>query len=1491
MNKSAISLLVFLCLVLTLSASAFQPSSGSRPAYAADLLKVKLSSEAIQRAALPQGLYAEAASFGINELDQLMSLNGGSKVIRAHRRVKDTAWEARTGFNRWFLIKLDGRVSVEQALASFRANRYVEEAGYEYYAYTTAVPNDTFYANNWGHNNTAQLPVYQSGGHTGPGVGTIGYDVNMQAAWDQSQAYGSASIVIAIIDTGVDTAHPDLRLMAGYDYGDNDSNPMDDSADPGHGTACSGVAAGRANNALGVTGVAGGCTVMPLKIADSGGTMAFTYIENAITHAADYGAHVISMSLGAEGGAQEGSVPSTDATLEYAYAAGVVILAATANSNTSAIAYPSNHNKVISVGASSPTGQRKSDTSSDGEYWWGSNYGLATQDDPKAVDIMAPTILPATDITGTGNGYDTSSDYYMWFNGTSCATPYAAGVAALLLSKDPGLSPAEVRTAMVSTAIDMTIDGGAGWDRYTGYGMVDADAALLSLTPGLPTCQITAPANGATLDLNSNIQIDVTATDSDGSITGVAFYIDDALQYTDNSAPYSWTWDTSGSSGGVHFIKAIATDNSSNTRESEISITLLAPPDEGFESGNFTAYPWVNSSAVPWTVQSAEKYSGSYAARSGAIGDSQQTDLSVTLNVTGAGSISFFQKVSSESGYDYLRFFIDGVQQGQWSGAGSWTLQSYAVSAGSRTFLWRYYKDINTVGGSDCAWIDHIIFPPTGVFYAPPQNLSASAGNGFVNLSWQAPASGTPTGYKLYKDSVLLATLSGLSYTDSAVINGTTYSYYLIAVYSDGESAATTSVTATPSDQTTVSIGSGTSTTGTRDGCPININKASLHGQSVYTQAELSAAGITGPAVITQLGFYVNSAPNLALPNFVIRMKHTTAADVSSWQTSTGLVSVYSNSSYMPVAGGYHLLTLSNPFTWNGIDNILVDTAFSPVSSTSRSGTVRYSSITSGYLFVTGTTDVSNTFTGGSLTAYRPNIQLTFSAPIQAPFAQGFESGPGNWLFANGSQTNKWARGGAAFNTGDYGLYVSNDNGTSNAYSTGSTSIVHACSAVSFPSGTQSWKLRFNWKAQGEGSTDYLKVYLVDATTTLVAGTLLGSGQLGGTYNLSSAWQELTLDIPSGVNGQTKLLVFSWANNASAGTQPPAAIDDIRIVPGSQSDAAVVIDNSVTLVPPPVTDPSSNLINPELVITNISQTEGYALVYTGYNSIGAPYAEAGLDFVITGLDLAGSTITFSHNLGFVPAMLAYKVGDSGAWNIVNNPGDWTASTAWFTVPAAKAEGDIYAAFPNSGDGTLPVELSSFTATINAHNKVLLTWVTQSEDNCLGYHIFRNSSDALDSAIDLQNLVQATNTSQQQVYIFEDAELQEDGIWYYWLQSLDMDGSNAFFGPISIAYSGDGGNNNPGVPLVTKLLDAYPNPFNPSTTIRYSILTPGELSLEIFNTRGQKVKCFTVTHSQPGYYELNWDGKDSSGQQTASGVYLYRMSIGSYHSVKRMVLSK
>ena len=254
MRKILFLFSVFFSMCLVLSASAKLHEVGDRPAYASDRIIIKLTSEAKGRADLPQDLQTEKTTFGIASLDEKMARNSGSRLKRAHRRVNDIVWEQNTGFDRWFIIMLDGSTDVHTALSDFLTDPEVEDAGLEYFAYTQAVPNDSLYTTNWGHNNTGQ----------GPGGGGSGWDSDAQLAWDQAQGYGSSSIIIAIIDTGVDTAHLDLRLVTGYDYGDNDPNPMDDSSKPGHGTACAGVAAAKANNGIGVAGIAGGCSVMPL---------------------------------------------------------------------------------------------------------------------------------------------------------------------------------------------------------------------------------------------------------------------------------------------------------------------------------------------------------------------------------------------------------------------------------------------------------------------------------------------------------------------------------------------------------------------------------------------------------------------------------------------------------------------------------------------------------------------------------------------------------------------------------------------------------------------------------------------------------------------------------------------------------------------------------------------------------------------------------------------------------------------------------------------------------------------------------------------------------------------------------------------------------------------------------------------------------------------------------------------------------------------------
>lgn len=464
----------FLCLILSatiLYIHALPNANLEKPQFAPDKIIIRLTEAAYKHTNIPEEMYAEAVSFNIEELDDLLTELGVTKIIRAHRKVKDTAWEKQTGFDRWFLLTVPDGTDIRKAIAFLKTNQFIDNAIPEYYAYLDYIPNDQYYPYNWGHNNTAQYCCQEPG----EGVGLVGFDSNAEAAWNDTQGLGTASVVIAILDTGVDLTHPDLRLVPGYDFGDNDPDPSDNSNSPGHGTCCAGIAAAKGNNVIGVTGIAAGCSVMPLKVADYNGNLEWTYITNALTYAADNGADIISMSFGTS--LDFAAIPTTDIAIRYAYNQGLVLFGSSGNSNMQKFDYcPASHPCVIAVGAASPCGSKKSTVSCDGEYWWGSNWGPDIQDDPAAVDVMAPTILPTTDIMGAG-GY-TANDYHMQFNGTSCSCPYAAGVAALLLSKYPSLTPAEVRMILTSTATDMTIDGGEGWDMYTGYGLVNASAAL-----------------------------------------------------------------------------------------------------------------------------------------------------------------------------------------------------------------------------------------------------------------------------------------------------------------------------------------------------------------------------------------------------------------------------------------------------------------------------------------------------------------------------------------------------------------------------------------------------------------------------------------------------------------------------------------------------------------------------------------------------------------------------------------------------------------------------------------------------------------------------------------------------------------------------------------------------------------------------------------------------------------------------------------------------
>lgn len=136
---------------------------------------------------------------------------------------------------------------------------------------------------------------------------------------------------------------------------------------------------------------------------------------------------------------------------------------------------------------------------------------------------------------------------------------------------------------------------------------------------------------------------------------------------------------------------------------------------EGFESGNFEAFDWQNDATRPWYVVNQNSYEGQYCANSGSIGNYESSSLTITSEFNQAAEFSFYYKVSSEDSYDFLYFYVDNEMKDRWSGEVGWTMASYSIPAGTHTLKWKYEKDSSMEGGSDCAWIDNVTFPPTTV--------------------------------------------------------------------------------------------------------------------------------------------------------------------------------------------------------------------------------------------------------------------------------------------------------------------------------------------------------------------------------------------------------------------------------------------------------------------------------------------------------------------------------------------------------------------------------------------------------------------------------------------------------------------------------------------------------------------------------------------------------------------------------------------------------
>jgi subtilisin family serine protease/subtilisin-like proprotein convertase family protein len=336
-------------------------------------------------------------------------------------------------------------------------------------------PNDTLLPRMWNIKNTgSNIPNNIQG--------TPGCDMNMELAWDITT--GNPNVLLAIIDTGIDTNHTDLRpnlcdRTLWYDAYDNDQKPYDEYY---HGTGVSGTAIGVGNNIAGVAGIAFNCRVMPVRVFGPA-PAAFTtdlILAKGLNWAWSHGAAVMNCSWG-------GGIPGPLIThaiqnaVNYGRSGkGSVVFGGAGNADTNVVIYPASMSEVIGVGGLSPCNQRKSKVSCDnigGVQDWGACYG-------EGMEIVAPCTYIGTTELGGG--------WCICGNGTSVSSPLAAGVAALMISKNINLSGDSVKMIIEKYArkvgnysYNVQKENGL-WNEEMGYGTIDAKACLDN-TPQGPT--------------------------------------------------------------------------------------------------------------------------------------------------------------------------------------------------------------------------------------------------------------------------------------------------------------------------------------------------------------------------------------------------------------------------------------------------------------------------------------------------------------------------------------------------------------------------------------------------------------------------------------------------------------------------------------------------------------------------------------------------------------------------------------------------------------------------------------------------------------------------------------------------------------------------------------------------------------------------------------------------------------------------------------------
>ncbi|MFA0823133.1 MAG: disaggregatase related repeat-containing protein [Methanomethylovorans sp.] len=365
----------------------------------------------------------------------------------------------------------------------------------------------------------------------------------------QSAGFTGKGIKVAVLDTGIDYTHPDLKVnyIGGYDFVNVDNYPMDDH---GHGTHVAGTIAAL-NNGVGVIGAAPQAQLYAVKVIGSSGSASYSNLIAGIEWAVNNNADIITMSLG-------GTVSSSTLreACDNAYSKGIVLVGAAGNSGSNVV-YPAAYDSVIAVSAIDTTNTRAS---------W-SCYG-------SEIELAAPGVnIKSTALGGS----------YEYMNGTSMATPHVTGTVASLLSskvtatsydlnKNGEWDPAEIRSRLQSTATDL---GASGKDDYYGYGLVNAYAAIKDLVPIDDNLPIANAGADQTATVGSTVNFDASASTDDKGIVSYSWDFDAANGITSEATTVSAT--KTYTAAGTYTVTLTVTDTAGQEATDTLQVVVSSP--------------------------------------------------------------------------------------------------------------------------------------------------------------------------------------------------------------------------------------------------------------------------------------------------------------------------------------------------------------------------------------------------------------------------------------------------------------------------------------------------------------------------------------------------------------------------------------------------------------------------------------------------------------------------------------------------------------------------------------------------------------------------------------------------------------------------------------------------------------------------------------------------------------------------------------------------